>query len=46
MTKILEAHTQKPEAIVIGTGQSGIAKVTEGAKKKAYKLASKFKNIN
>ena len=30
---VIDAVEQKPEAIVIGTGQSGIAKVTEGAKK-------------
>lgn len=30
---IIEVVEQKPEAIVIGTGQSGMAKVTEEAKK-------------
>ncbi|MBI2626349.1 MAG: hypothetical protein HYW69_02015 [Candidatus Nealsonbacteria bacterium] len=30
---IIEAVEQKPESIVIGTGQSGMAKVTEEAKK-------------
>lgn len=30
---VIEAVEQNPETIVIGTGQSGMAKVTEGAKK-------------